>query len=446
MKPVNKRKYRRLLLLILTVVIFLLFFYPGLLSTHSRGPKVTAFVIDSASSLMKEEQNKLDLFTKITHGQAVTAVLRNYGRPDELRFYGVDNMRGAVDGERYFHALTQVRNSLRKIKGGRVVVNISLGSHLPKPAAPEGAFRETELITDILDLGGIVVAAAGNDGINESTYPAVIDGVICVGSSANGIRRDYSNYGSVDIFADGSYRTAQTVTLPSDTGIESRSRTVELNGTSFAAPKVSGVIVKMLRLDPSLGKQRILEILQKTSDDVIGFEQGSINRVNALAAISEKYSILKKARQIFFVLLQAVCICIFTTAALLLFIPIPAFLLRILLPDHWMAMKIGKIDKIMSRGTKRPRDIRYIINCLLPGYPRLFKRANTALLQIGEPSARELIKAYPYKPSNEFGDFATCVYDLISKIGGKEAEEFLQAEQERQNDNGRGVYQNGKAI
>jgi hypothetical protein len=197
----------------------------------------------------------------------------------------------------------------------------------------------------------------------------------------------------------------------------------------------------MLRLDSSLEKQQILEILQKTSDDVLGFEQGSMNRLNALAAISGKYSFLKKTRQIFFIILQAVCILIFICAAFLLIIPIPEFLFRVLLPDRWMAIKIRKIDRIMSRDTKRPRDVRYIINCLFPGYSRLFDRANRALLEIGEPAVGVLIRAYPYKPCNEFGDFATCVYDLIGKIGGKEAEEFIRAEQERQNDNGRGVNQ-----
>jgi len=429
MKPGHKRKYRKLLLLALVATICLLFFYPGILSKHSKGPKVTAFVVDSASSMMKKERNKLDLFTEITHGQAVTAVLRKYGRPDELFFHDVDNMRGAVDSGRYLNALTAIRSHLRKRKGDRVVVNISLGSHLPKP-------QEIKYITEILGLGAIFVAAAGNDGTKESTYPAALDGVICVGASANGIRRDYSNYGKVDIFADGNYRTAQTVALPSDTGMESHSRIVELNGTSFAAPKVSGVIVKMLRLDPSLEKQQILEILQETSDDVLGFEHGSVNRFNALAAISGKYSILKKSRRMFFILLQAVCILIFVCAGFLLVVPIPGFLFRVLLPDRWMAVKVRKIDKIMSGDTKHPRDIRYIINCLFPGYSRLFDRANRALLEIGEPAVPVLIRAYPYKACNEFGDFATCVYDLIGKIGGKEAEEFFRAEQERQNDNG----------
>ena len=279
-----------------------------------------------------------------------------------------------------------------------------------------------------------MVAAAGNDGLKESSYPAALDGVICVGASGAGIRREYSNYGDVDIFADGRYRTAETVSLPSHIGIETHSRTVALNGTSFAAPKVSGVIVKMLQLDPSLENPQLLEILQKTSDQVLGFEQGAMNRLSALASISGKYSMLKKTRHTLFIGLQVACVLVLVCAGLLLIIPIPEFLFRVLLPHHWVTIKTRKIDKIMAANTKRPRAIRYIIDCLFPGYSQLFKRANRALLEIGEPAVPELMRAYQYKPCNEFGDFASCVFDLIGEIGGKEAEAFFRAEQERQDD------------
>lgn len=414
-------------MLILVVAICLLFLNPAQWSRDRDGPEVIAFVVDSASSMMKEERNILDLFEDLTHGQVVRTVLRRYGEPDELHFYGVDDMQGAIDSERYLNALTLIRNYLRDKPDDRIVVNISLGSYSPKPL-------ETNLIRDILEQGAIVVAAAGNDGIKESIYPAALDGVICVGAAGNGVRKDYSNYGNIDIFADGSYQIAQTVTLPSDIGIEIRARTVMLNGTSFAAPKISGVIVKMLRLDPSLENRQILEILRNTSDAVLGFEQGSMNRLNALSTISEKYAALRKARQAFFVLLEAVCISVLVCVGLLIVIPIPEFLFRVLFPSRWMDIRMKKIDKIMAGDRKRPRDIRYIINCLFPGYSQLFERANKALLEIGEPAVKHLIRAYPYKPCNEFGDFTTCIYNLIDEIGGREAEEFLRVEQERQND------------
>ena len=389
--------------------------------------EVIAVVIDSASSMMEKERSILDLYKNITHGQVVSTVLRRYGQPDELHFHNVDNMRGAVDSERYLNALTQTKRMLQKRPDGRVVVNISLGSFLPKP-------QETKLITDMLELGAIVVAAAGNDGVKDSTYPAALDGVICVGASGKGIRRDYSNYGDVDIFASGSYQTAETVSLPSHIGIERHSRTVALNGTSFAAPRVSGVIVRMLQLAPSLETPQILEILQTTSDDVVGFEPGAMNRLNALAAISETYSVLKKTRHAFFLGLEVVSISVVVCAGLLLIIPIPEFLFRVLLPDRWVTLKMNKINRIMAANTKSPRAIRYLINCLFPGYVQLFEKANTALLELGEPAVAELVRVYPYKPCNEFGDFSTCVHDLIGKIGGEEAEAFFRAEQERQDE------------
>jgi len=424
MKAFNKRKYRRLLSLILAAAIFLLLVNTAKFSKDGNRPKVIAYVVDSASSMMKKERSILDLFEDLTHGRIVCTILKRYGTPDELRFYAVDDERGLVDSERYLNALTLIRNYLKVKPGDRVIVNISLGSYSPRP-------QETKLINDILEQGAIVVAAAGNDGMAESIYPAGLDGVISVGAAENGIREDYSNYGDVDIFADGSYQTSQTVTLPSDIGIETRARTVTLNGTSFAAPKVSGVIVKLLRLDPSLENRQILKILQNTSDDVLGFEHGSLNRLSALSAISDKYAALEKARRVFLVVLQAVCVIVLIGAGLIIIIPVPGFVFRVLFPSRWIALKIRRIDKIMSSDRKRPRDIRYIINCLFPGYSALFERAGRALLEIGEPAVKHLIRAYPYKPRDEFGDFATCIYNLIQEIGGSEAEEFIRAEDER---------------
>ena len=414
-----------MLVVILLATIGIVLLDPARLLKEEKGPKVVAFVIDSASSMMKKERSILDLFHDLTHGQVVCNLLRRYGDPDELHFQSVDDVQGAVDSQRYLDALAQVKSYLRENPNNRVVVNISLGSYSPKA-------DESDLIEDILKRGAIVVAAAGNDGVKDSTYPATLEGVISVGASANGVREAYSNYGKIDFFAEGTYRTTQAVTLPSDTGIETHTRGVKLNGTSFAAPRVSGLIVKMLQLEPSLGKQEMMKILQSTSDSVLGFQQGSINRLNALAAISERYAVVREARQIFFIILETLSIIVFGVVGLLIFIPLPEFLFRVLFPARWTEIKIRKIDRIMAGHKKSPADIRYIISCLFPGYGLLFERADTALHNIGEPAVKHLIQAYPYKASDEFGDFKTCVHNLIEEIGGKEAEEFLQSEQENQ--------------
>jgi hypothetical protein len=293
MKPFHKRKNRRLLTFVFLAAVCLVLVDPAQFLENRTGPKVAAFVIDSASNLMKEERDILKLFEDLTHGQVVRDILRRNGQPDELYFHDVDDIRGNVDGESYLHALTMVSSYLRDKPDDRVVINISLGSGSPRR-------RESELIREIVNRGGIVVAAAGNDGLKDSSYPAALDGVICVGASGGGVRESYSNYGDVDIFADGSYRATQRLVLPSDTGTETHARTANLDGTSFAAPKVSGLIVRMLRLNSSIENRRILDILQNTSGDVLGFEQGSINSLKALAAVSGKYAVLRRARQVFF--------------------------------------------------------------------------------------------------------------------------------------------------
>ncbi|MBN2316518.1 MAG: S8 family serine peptidase [Sedimentisphaerales bacterium] len=425
MKPFHKRKSRRLLIIVLMATMGVVLFDPARFLREERGPKVVAFVIDSASSMMKKERNILDLFENLTHGQVVCNVLRRYGEPDELQFHNVDDAQGAVDGRRYLDALSMVKSYLRDNPDNRVVVNISLGSYSPKP-------EETRLIEDIFERGAIVVAAAGNDGVKDSIYPAALKGVLSVGASANGVRAVYSNYGKIDFFADGTYQTTQAVSLPSNTGMENQSRVVKLNGTSFAAPRVSGLIVKLLQLEPSLEKQQIIDILRNTSDPVLGFEQGSVNRLNALATISDRYAVLREARHIFFVILETMSFIVLVGVGLLIIVPLPEFAFRVLFPFRWTAIKIQKIDRIMAGKIKSSRDIRYLINCLFPGYGELFERAGAALRDIGEPAVKYLIRAYPYKASDEFGDFKTCVHNLIEEIGGREAEEFLQAEQEIQ--------------
>ena len=80
--------------------------------------------------------------------------------------------------------------------------------------------------------GGVVIFAAGNDGISMGA-PAEYDGVIAVGAVASdGSKSSFSNYGDwVDICAPGSDIVS---TLPNN-------RYVSMDGTSMACPHVSGV-------------------------------------------------------------------------------------------------------------------------------------------------------------------------------------------------------------
>jgi serine protease len=148
------------------------------------------------------------------------------------------------------------------------VANLSLGGY--------GGCDSTwqDAINAVTAAGMVVVVAAGNGNTDASSIsPASCDGVITVASTnRSGGRAYYSNYGAkVEISAPGgaqsfandpngilsTYNTGTTVPL-SDTYFY-------YQGTSMAAPHVTGVVSLMFSLNPLLTPARVLQILQATS-------------------------------------------------------------------------------------------------------------------------------------------------------------------------------------
>jgi serine protease len=152
--------------------------------------------------------------------------------------------------------------------------------------------------------GVVVVAAAGNDGIDELNYPAAFPGVIAVGAvDINKARAPYSNFGSwVSVVAPGGYM-AQDVngdgqpdgvvsTAASDsTGARVNGYAIAM-GTSMATPHMAGVVALMKAVAPSLTPQAITSLLTSGAltddlgapgkDDQFGY--GLINASKAVAA------------------------------------------------------------------------------------------------------------------------------------------------------------------
>ena len=118
--------------------------------------------------------------------------------------------------------------------------------------------------------GAIVVAAAGNAGINlgnAEIVPCELEPAICVGSInfAGGNLRNFGS--SVDIWAPEGIRS--TVTPLSAMGDADNEGIDEVNifgGTSAATPFVSGVVAMMKALDPDLKTNEVIQILQDTAN------------------------------------------------------------------------------------------------------------------------------------------------------------------------------------
>ncbi len=119
---------------------------------------------------------------------------------------------------------------------------------------------EQEVIYYALAKGALVVAAAGNDNLNEGFYPASYDGVLSVAAtSINDIKASFSNYGyNVDVSAPGQniYSTWQPDTYTHE------------SGTSFSAPLASGLAGLVFARFPNYSPLQVAEQIRVNSDNI----------------------------------------------------------------------------------------------------------------------------------------------------------------------------------
>lgn len=151
------------------------------------------------------------------------------------------------------------------------VINMSLGG---PGTCSTNTFMQAA-INDAAAAGVVVVVAAGNDGWLSDFYtPASCNNVITVAAANRaGSLAWYSNYGSsVEVAAPGgeTYPTASDgilstlndgLTVPGDDIL------AFYQGTSMAAPHVSGVVSLMLSLNPDLTPEEVSDIIQTTARD-----------------------------------------------------------------------------------------------------------------------------------------------------------------------------------
>jgi subtilisin family serine protease/subtilisin-like proprotein convertase family protein len=175
------------------------------------------------------------------------------------------------------------------------VLNMSFGIGGACPVAMQNA------INAVVNRGSVVVVSAGNETIPAANFlPANCNNVITVGATdRSGDMAFYSNYGAVvelaapggevpvDAFGDGILSTLNTgILLPEADSYQF------YQGTSMAAPHVTGIISLMLSVNPTLTPAQVLSILQST---VTPFPAGSAchtqgcgaGLVNAMAAVTK---------------------------------------------------------------------------------------------------------------------------------------------------------------
>ena len=171
-------------------------------------------------------------------------------------------------------------------QNGAKIINLSLGTN-----ETFGGPTDIQLAIDYAwSRGALVVAAAGNAGSSTLDYPARLPNVVSVAAiDETGRKASFSNYGSgLDLAAPG------TTIFTLGGGTNSQLHT--LQGTSFAAPFVSGAAALLLSVDPNLTNVELWNILNSTAVQPSGgpayntnYGWGVVNAWNAINALRQPF-------------------------------------------------------------------------------------------------------------------------------------------------------------
>jgi serine protease len=158
------------------------------------------------------------------------------------------------------------------------VINLSLGAR----DSIECVEQYASVFQQATSRGITVVAAAGNESRASLSFPANCPGVVSVAATNSlGDRASYSNYGEGVLIAapGGQFSIGSSEAPESQGGIisawvdETDSPTYRLSeGTSMAAPVVSGIVALMYSMQPNISPARVRTIL---SNSVKAFPEGS---------------------------------------------------------------------------------------------------------------------------------------------------------------------------
>ncbi|NJR52423.1 MAG: S8 family serine peptidase [Leptolyngbyaceae cyanobacterium CSU_1_3] len=186
------------------------------------------------------------------------------------------------------------------------VINMSLGGLLPD--------RElTDQIFSVLDANPklVIVASAGNESLDGVAFPAAIPGVVSVGATNfTGNRAYYSSFGGrLDLVApggetvrasslgilttggtwvDGFWEGIQVPEYAWGMALDPKGEYVQVQGTSFSAPTVAGVLALMKGEDRDrrLSREQLVSILKKTSSyEGLNLSKADVNQYRLQASI-----------------------------------------------------------------------------------------------------------------------------------------------------------------
>jgi type VII secretion-associated serine protease mycosin len=254
----------------------------------SRGQGVTVAVVDSGvdySPQLARRVRFIDLTGTgpqdcVGHGTAVASIIAaSDARSRGIPFYGVAPAARILSVKVNSKLGGRVPKLARGIRAaaaaGAGVINVSI-------TTPHNAPALRSAVSYALRRGSVIVAAAGNVSPGQQHgpfYPASYPGVLSVGAvGADGALAGFDDR-----------RTPVSVTAP---GVNVASGfpggfSAADNGTSFAAPFVSGVAALVRALYPQLSGPQVVRRIEATADGATAAHAGAgmVNPVQALTAV-----------------------------------------------------------------------------------------------------------------------------------------------------------------
>jgi subtilisin family serine protease len=194
------------------------------------------------------------------HGTMIAGVISRLAPKAEIVPVRVLNADGAGTG------LSVIKGIYFSVGEGCRVINLSLSSATRLRALEES-------VAYAISSGVVVVASAGNDGVNQPRWPAACAGVIAVASLDGDHRRSaFSNYGPyITVCAPGN-----GIHGPFYTG-----GYANWSGTSFAAPFVAGQAVLLFSRNSSLTGASVRSAIRSSARSVLPWNPDSNRMLGA---------------------------------------------------------------------------------------------------------------------------------------------------------------------
>ncbi len=314
------------------IVILILLVLLLINKTESIGKNddLVIFVVDSRISPDVINNKPIVHGNEISHGSIVARLIKREASGVNVIPLEV-SLGKNISEELYFSSLRRIIDYKLNNPEKEVVVNISLAFSTYQDL-------HHSLIKQLDQLGILIITAAGNENSTSLPYPAGFEETIAVASATVQGKEEHSNYGVlIDIAAPGELE--ETFRIYYAGGLKYNS--LKTSGTSFSAPRVSGLVAKVLTMDNNFSAQGAFNYLLNQTDSINDqlYEDGLlgagvINKQRVLSDLDPLYFMKETPFLIVFIFIVVLVflwyrhgvVSIFLTLLILLVV-IPIFLL-----------------------------------------------------------------------------------------------------------------------